>query len=68
MATPAEPGTGAESPGASPEDTPVTLSEAENNTTDAIDVQVIDEFRKASAVLDALAFDDVVNPAGGGAT
>ncbi|MEV5289925.1 major capsid protein [Streptomyces sp. NPDC053741] len=47
---------------------PVTLSEAKNNATDDVDVQVIDEFRKESAVLDALTFDDVVNPAGGGAT
>ncbi|MFD0210818.1 major capsid protein [Streptomyces hirsutus] len=47
---------------------PVTLSEAKNNATDAVDVQVIDEFRKESAVLDALTFDDAVNPAGGGAT
>lgn len=46
----------------------VTLAEAKNNTTDDIDVQVIDEFRKGSAILDALTFDDVVNPAGGGAT
>ncbi|MFB7461710.1 major capsid protein [Streptomyces sp. NPDC056188] len=47
---------------------PVTLAEAKNNATDAVDVQVIDEFRKESAILDALTFDDVVNPAGGGAT
>ncbi|WP_053913663.1 major capsid protein [Streptomyces sp. TP-A0875] len=47
---------------------PVTLAEAKNNTTDDVDVQVIDEFRKESAILDALTFDDVVNPAGGGAT
>jgi len=47
---------------------PVTLNEAKNNATDDIDVQVIDEFRKESAILDALTFDDVVNPAGGGAT
>lgn len=46
----------------------VTLSEAKNNATDDIDVQVIDEFRKESAILDAMTFDDVVNPAGGGAT
>ncbi|MER7726394.1 major capsid protein [Streptomyces sp. NPDC096323] len=46
----------------------VTLAEAKNNTQDDIDVMVIDEFRKESAVLDALTFDDVVNPAGGGAT
>lgn len=47
---------------------PVTLSEAANNATDDLDVMVIDEFRKESALLDALTFDDVVNPAGGGAT
>ncbi|MFF7146050.1 major capsid protein [Streptomyces nodosus] len=47
---------------------PVTLAEAKNNVTDDVDVQVIDEFRKESAILDALTFDDVVNPAGGGAT
>ncbi|MFJ2017241.1 major capsid protein [Streptomyces nodosus] len=47
---------------------PVTLAEARNNATDAVDVQVIDEFRKESAILDALMFEDVVNPAGGGAT
>ncbi|MGC5343650.1 major capsid protein [Streptomyces sp. DT171] len=46
----------------------VTLAEAKNNTTDDVDVQVIDEFRKESAILDTLMFDDVVNPAGGGAT
>lgn len=45
---------------------PVTLAEAKNNTTNDVDVQVIDEFRKESAILDALIFDDVVNPAGGG--
>jgi hypothetical protein len=47
---------------------PVTLAEAKNNATDDLDVMVIDEFRKESAVLDALTFEDVVNPAGGGAT
>lgn len=46
----------------------VTLAEAKNNTLDDIDVAVIDEFRKESVVLDSLVFDDVVNPAGGGAT
>ncbi|MDJ1136220.1 major capsid protein [Streptomyces iconiensis] len=46
----------------------VTLAEAKNNTQDDIDVQVIDEFRKESAILDTLTFEDVVNPAGGGAT
>jgi hypothetical protein len=46
----------------------VTLAEAKNNAQDDLDVTVIDEFRKESAILDSLTFDDVVNPAGGGAT
>lgn len=46
----------------------VSLAESKNNTQDMINVAVIDEFRKESAVLDTLIFDDVVNPAGGGAT
>lgn len=46
----------------------VSLAESKNNTTDDIDVAVIDEFRKESVVLDTLTFDDVVNPAGGGDT
>lgn len=46
----------------------VTLAEAKNNAQDDLDVQVIDEFRKSSAVLDSLTFDQAVNPAGGGAT
>lgn len=46
----------------------VTLAEAKNNAVDDIDVSVIDEFRKESAILDNLTFDPVVNPAGGGAT
>ncbi|WP_406412072.1 phage capsid protein [Streptomyces halstedii] len=47
---------------------PVTLAEAKNNTQEDLDVQVIDEFRKESAILDSLTFDDAVSPAGGGAT
>lgn len=46
----------------------VSLSEAKNNCEDDVDVQVIDEFRKESVILDSLVFDDVVNPAGGGNT
>lgn len=46
----------------------VTLAEAKNNAQTDLDVSVIDEFRKESGVLDSLIFDDVVNPAGGGAT
>ncbi|MGE9695921.1 major capsid protein [Streptomyces sp. CH6] len=47
---------------------PVTLEQAKLNTTDDLDLQVIDEFRKSSWLLDNLVFDDAVNPAGGGAT
>jgi hypothetical protein len=47
---------------------PVTLAEAKNNAQEDYEAAVIDEFRKESALLDALIFDDVVNPAGGGAT
>ncbi|CAL9529163.1 major capsid protein [Streptomyces sp. enrichment culture] len=47
---------------------PVTLAQARLNTTDAVDLMVIDEFRKSSWLLDNLTFEDVVNPAGGGAT
>lgn len=46
----------------------VTLAEAKNNAQQDYDPAVIDEFRKESAVLDALTFDQAVNPAGGGAT
>jgi hypothetical protein len=46
----------------------ITLAEAKNNTTEDYDPMVIDEFRKESAILDSLIFDQAVNPAGGGAT
>lgn len=46
---------------------PVTLAEAANNATDDVNVAVINEFR-TNDLLDLLTFDDVVNPAGGGAT
>jgi hypothetical protein len=46
---------------------PVTLSEAQNNAETDLDVAVIDEFR-TNPLMDLLTFDDVVNPAGGGAT
>ncbi|QIK82992.1 major capsid protein [Sanguibacter sp. HDW7] len=46
----------------------VTLAEAGRNAQTDLDVSVIDEFRKGSAILDALIFDQAVNPAGGGAT
>lgn len=47
---------------------PVTLAQAKLNATDDIDIQVIDEFRKSSDILDRMTFDDVVNPLGGGGT
>ncbi|PSJ29823.1 phage capsid protein [Streptosporangium nondiastaticum] len=46
----------------------ITLADAKLNTQDDVDVQVIDEFSKSSWLLDNMTFDDVVNPAGGGAT
>lgn len=46
----------------------VTLAESKNNALEDYDPMVIDEFRKNSEILDSLIFDDVVNPAGGGAT
>lgn len=47
---------------------PVLLAEAARGAQTDLDTAVINEFRKSSAILDALIFDDVVNPAGGGAT
>ncbi|MEV0115544.1 major capsid protein [Streptomyces sp. NPDC050844] len=46
----------------------ITLADAKLNTLDDVDLTVIDEFRKSSWLLDNLAFDQAVNPAGGGAT
>ncbi|MFI1182608.1 major capsid protein [Streptomyces sp. NPDC020799] len=46
----------------------ITLADARMNTQDAVDMMVIDEFRKSSWLLDNLTFADVVNPSGGGAT
>jgi hypothetical protein len=46
----------------------VTLAQAALNTQDDIDANIIDEFRKNSALLDALVFHDTVNPMGGGST
>lgn len=46
----------------------VTLAESKNNVQEDYDPAVIDEFRKSSVIADSLTFDDVVNPAGGGAT
>ena len=46
---------------------PVTLEQARQNATDALDLAVIYEFR-TNQILDLLTFQDVVNPAGGGGT
>jgi len=47
---------------------PVTLAQAALNAENDIDRNVIDEARKSSWLSDNITFDDVVNPAGGGAT
>lgn len=46
----------------------ITLAEAQKNVQDALQIGVIDEFRKSSYILDHLTFDDAVSPTGGGAT
>lgn len=46
----------------------VTLIEAKKNVQDALQMGVIDEFRKSNFLLNALTFDDAVSPTGGGAT
>jgi hypothetical protein len=47
---------------------PVTLAQAKLNVSDAVDIQIIDEFQKSNDLMSRLTFDDVVSPAGGGAT
>lgn len=46
----------------------VSLAQAALNTQDDLDMMIIDEFRKQSAILDSLVFHDTVNPSGGGST
>lgn len=46
----------------------VTLAQVQVNLMDAVQVGVIDEFRKSSYVLDNIPFDQCVSPVGGGAT
>ena len=46
----------------------ITLAEAQKNVQDALQMGVIDEFRKSSWLLDHVTFDDAVSPTGGGAT
>ena len=47
---------------------PVTLAQAKLNTQDHLIPTIIDEFRKQSAILDAMPFDQAVSPMGGGST
>lgn len=47
---------------------PVTLAQAKLNVTDAVDVQIIDEFQKSNDILNRLTFDPAVSGAGNGAT
>lgn len=47
---------------------PITLAEAKVGMADKVDQQVIDEFRRASLLLDMLTFDDTVSPGTGGST
>ena len=47
---------------------PITLAEAKVGMADKVDQKVIDEFRRASVLLDALTVDDAVSPGTGGST
>lgn len=46
----------------------VTLAQAKLNVQDDLQMGVIDEFAKSNFLFNALTFDDVVTPTGGGAT
>ncbi len=46
----------------------ITLAQAKETMTDKVDQLVIDEFRRESALLDKLTFDDAVSPGTGGST
>ena len=46
----------------------ILLSDVQLNVQDHLSAMVIDEFRKNNYLLDHLTFEDVVSPAGGGAT
>lgn len=46
----------------------ITLADAALNTTDDVELAVIDEFRKNSYLMGSIPFVQAVNPAGGGAT
>lgn len=46
----------------------ITLKQAKVGMADKVDQQVVDEFRRASWLLDRLIFDDAVSPGTGGST
>lgn len=46
----------------------ITLAEVQKNTTDALQIGVIDEFRKSNFLLNNMPFADAVSPVGGGGT
>jgi len=46
----------------------ITLAQAKETMSDKVDQLVIDEFRRESALLDKLTFDDAVSPGTGGST
>ncbi|SEP56957.1 hypothetical protein SAMN05216232_0187 [Virgibacillus subterraneus] len=47
---------------------PITLAQAKVGMADKVDQMVVDEFRRASLLLDALEFDNAVSPGTGGST
>lgn len=47
---------------------PITLAEAKVGMADKIDQMIVDEFRRASLLLDSITFDDSVSPGTGGST
>ena len=46
----------------------ITLAEVQKNTTDALQIGVIDEFRKNNFLLNTMPFADAVSPVGSGGT
>lgn len=47
---------------------PITLEQSKVGIADKVDMQVIDQFRRSSGLLDALIFDNAVSPSTGGST
>ncbi len=46
----------------------ITLSEAKIGMADKVDQQIVDMFRRSSALLDGMVFDNVISPGTGGST